>query len=290
MCLAALACAAGWAPAAAAQSRLGDLSVRAVADVGWDDNVNRAQNAYSLADAFATLTLDARVPFTLSDHTRLLLGASGGGQAFDRYDGLTHSFIGLQGELQYRASSGFGAPIWSAFLRGETDWYRSSLRDGYNASAGVSVRKPWTDRILLFGAAAYNWRDGRSAVFDTRDWSLRGNLDYSTTGQQTAYLGLEYRDGDAVSTAPATLAYLDIADAVVLDDVFTGPPHYSYRYQARTGILTLGYNVAIGARQALDIAYRAAYAVPKDQPPASVSPDRLYYVVQQVTVSYLLRF
>jgi hypothetical protein len=285
-----VACAAGWTPVAVAQSKLDELSFRVVADVGWDDNVNRAQNADRLADALATLALDARLPFTLGDHARLLLGVSGGGQAFNRHDGLTHSFIGFQGELQYRRSSEFGAPIWSAFVREETDWYRSSLRDGYNASAGVSVRKPWTDRILLFGAAAYNWRDGRSVVFDTQDWSLRGNLDYSVTGQQTAYLGLEYRDGDAISTAPPTLGYLDIADAVVLDDVFTDPPHYSYRYEARTGILTLGYNVAIGARQALDIAYRAAYAVPKEQPPLSASPDRLYYLVQQITVSYLLRF
>ena len=289
-CLAALVCVAGWAPAASAQSKLDELTVRVVADVTWDDNVNRAQRADRLSDVFGTLTLNARLPFAVTEHTRLLLAVSAGGQAFDRYDGLTHSLLGFQGELQYRGYSAFGAPIWSVFAREETDWYRSSLRDGYNASVGVSVRKPWTDRMLLFGAAAYNWRDGRSVVFDAEDWSLRGNLDYAVTSQQTAYFGLEYRDGDAISTAPATLVYLDIADAVVLDDVFTDPAHYDYRYKARTGVLTLGYNLALGARQALDIAYRAAYAVPKEQPPSSVSSDQLYYLDQQVTVSYLLRF
>jgi hypothetical protein len=289
-CLAALACAAAWAHPAQGASKLDELSVRLLADLTWDDNVNRATNADRLSDAFATLNVDARLPFSVTERTRLLLGVSGGGQGYDRYDGLTHSFVGLQGEFQFRSSADFGAPIWSAFIREQTEWYRSNLRDGYNASAGVSVRKPWTDRMLLFGAAAYNWRDGRSVVFDAQDWSLRGNLDYSLTNRQTAYFGLEYRDGDAISTAPARLAYLDIAEAVVLDDVFTNPVHYDYRYKARTGILTLGYNLAVGTRQALDLSYRAAYAVPKEQPPSTVSPDTLYYLDQQVTLSYLLRF
>lgn len=284
----AFVCSAGWSPSALAD--LDDLSFRAVADLTWDDNVNRAQAADKLADGFATLALHARLPLELTAHTRLLVSATGAGQKFDRYTGLDHTFIAFHGEFQFRSSGEFGAPIWSLFAREETDWYRSSLRDGYNASAGISVRKPWTDRIFLFGAAAYNWRDGRSIVFDAQDFSLRGNLDYSFTRRQTAYLGLEYRDGDAISSAPATLAYLDISEAVVLDDVFTNPAHYDYRYKARTGILTLGYNLGIGERQALDIAYRAAYAVPKEQPPSAVSPDRLYYLDQQITLSYLLRF
>jgi hypothetical protein len=272
---------------ASAQGASLDELAFASSPTSWDDNVIRATNADSLSDAFASLADRGCCPVT--EPTRLLLGVSGGGQGYNRYDGLTHSFVRPRG-VQFRSSADFGAPIWSAFIREQTEWYRSNLRDGYNGSAGVSVRKPWTDRILLFGAAAYNWRDGRSVVFDAQDWSLRGNLDYSLTNRQTAYFGLEYRDGDAISAAPARLAYLDIAEAVVLDDVFTNPAHYDYRYKARTGILTLGYNLALGTRQALDLSYRVAYAVPKEQPPSNVSPDTLYYLDQQVTLSYLLRF
>jgi hypothetical protein len=115
-------------------------------------------------------------------------------------------------------------------------------------------------------------------VFDTEDISLRANIDYSLSRLQTLYLGLEARDGDVVSTAQPRLAYLDISDAVVQDDVFTDGTRYSYRARANTGILTLGYNFAFAERHALDVSYRGVYVRPKEEPPASVTTESIYYV------------
>jgi hypothetical protein len=284
----AMACSMSWAHAAYAA--LDDIRVRVNADVTYDDNVSRARGEDKLHDSSTSLNLGANLPLQLSATSRLMLIANVGGEKFERYTGLDRFYANLQGELQYRRSGEFSAPIWGVFARQGQDWYDSSLRDGYRFSAGFTVRKPLTDRLFLFSAIAYNQHDGRSDVFDTREASVRANLDYSLSRRQTLYFGLEARDGDIVSTARPKLAYVDIAQAIVLDDVFTDTARYSYRFKAYTGIATIGYNLALGERAALDLAYRAAYSRPHDQPPAAVGADTIDYVDNQVTLSILIRF
>ena len=284
----AIACAAFWAPAAFAD--LNDLRFQLAVDATYDDNVSRAGKDAKLYDSFGTLNLGARLPWALSETTRLVLNANVGGEEFRTYSGLNRVYANLQGELQYRKSGQFSEPIWGVFVRQGEDWYDSTLRDGYRTSAGLTFRKPVTDKLFLFSALAYSQRDGRSTVFDTKEVSVRANLDYSLSRRQTLYFGLEGRDGDIVSTAPPNLAYFDIADAVVQDDVFTVPPRLSYRLKAYTGIATFGYNFALGEQAALDLGFRAAYSRPHDQPSSVVTTDTIDYVDYQATVSILIRF
>ena len=230
------------------------------------------------------------MPWQLSGTSRLVFSANAGGEKFKRYSGLDRLYANIQGELQYRKSGQFSEPIWGIFVRQGEDWYDSSLRDGYRTSAGFSVRKPLTDKLFFFSALAYNQRDGRSKVFDTKEVSLKANLDYSLSRRQTLYFGLEGRDGDIVSTASPNLAYFDIAKAVVLDDVFTDTPRFSYKLKAYTGIVTIGYNFALAERVALDLSYRAAYSRPHDQPSSVVTNETIDYVDNQVTLSVLIRF
>lgn len=287
-CQAALLCSCCVAPAAYAE--LHDIRFRATLDATYDDNVSRARKDDKLDDSFATLNLGATLPVQLSAKTRVVVSANGGAEGFKRFTRLNRYYANIQGELQYRNSGQFSEPIWALFARQGQDWYESDLRDGYRTSAGLSVRKPLTDRLFLFSALAYNQRDGRSTVFDTKEVSLRVNVDYSLARRQTLYFGLEGRDGDIVSTARANLAYFDIARAVVLDDAFTDTPRFSYRLKAYTGIASVGYNFAMTERAALDLAYRVAYSRPHDQPPSAVTTDRIDYVDNQVTLSLLVRF
>ena len=259
-------------------------------DATYDDNISRAVENQKLYDSFGALNLGATFPWETSEHSRLVFNANVGGEKFRIYSGLNRVYANLQGELQYRKSGQFSEPTWGVFLRHGVDWYESYLRDGFRTSAGLSVRKPVTDKLFLFSSLAYSQRDGRSMVFDTKDVSLRANLDYSLSRRQTFYFGLEARDGDIVSTALPKLAYFDIADAVVQDDVFTDPQRYSYRIQAYTGIATVGYNFAFGERAALDLGFRAAYSRPHDQPPSVVTTNTIDYVDYQVTASILIRF
>ena len=267
-----------------------DLRIRADVDYTWDDNVPRATTDQKLSDSFATLALGANLPLELTPHSRLVLNATLGGQTYIRYTGLDQVAFDIQGEWQYRSSGQYSAPIWSVFVRERFDWFNSDLRDGYRTSLGVSVRKPVTDRIVAFGAVAFNYGNAQSDVFDTRNVSVRGTLDYSLSRRNSLYLGLEYRDGQSVSTMLPSPAFRSIAQARVLDDVFTDPQRTDYRFDARTGILTLGYNFAITERQALDISYHGVYSKPKEQPDSSLTTSTVYYVDNQITVSYLIRF
>lgn len=275
-----------WGPPAGLAAQLFDF--RADAAYTYDDNVTRSAGAGNvLSDRFFTLSLNAGKNFQLARHTRLVAGLFLGGDGYDKYDGLSRYFGGIQGELQYRASGEFDAATFGLFLKGSRDQYDSELRDGYRYTAGVRVLKPLSDRFDLFAALAYNKRDGKSVVFDNEDYSARANLDYRLTRWSTVYLGAEYRDGDVVSTARPSLVLVTIADAVVRDDVFTDTERLSYRVQAHTVITTLGYNLAFGERHSLDLSWRWVQATAKEAFGTAGKPD---YKVNQYSVAYLIRF
>ena len=277
-----------WVPCAVAD--LNEMRVGASLEATYDDNVSRARKDDKFYDSFATFNMGARMPWGTSTHTRVVVNVNAGAEKFDRYTGLDRYYANIQGEFQYRNSGQYSEPIWSVFLQQGEDWYESSLRDGSRTSAGLSVTKPVTDRILIFTALAYSQRNGRSAVFDTSEVSLRANIDYALSRRQTLYIGLEGRGGDITSTAKPKPAYAEVAEASVLDDVFTDTTRFSYQFRAYTGIATIGYNVAISERAALDLRYRVAYSRLRDQPSAALTNDTIDYLDNQVSASLLMRF
>lgn len=290
---AALLAAVASGPAFAEQT----LGLRIEAAYTTDDNVNRAPSDDKLRDRFFGLRVSDTQYFATSTRTRIAAQVFAGGEKFRTYNGLSHAFYGIQGELQFRTSADFSAPTYSVFARTGGDQYDSTLRDGYRHSAGVTVLKPLTDRIQLFGAAAYNVRDGKSTVFDTKDWSVQVNADYALSRGGTLYLGYEYHRGDVVSSAKPTLALLDIAEAVIQDDAFVDQGYYAYRFKADTNLVTLGYNYAFGGGQSLDLSWRWIESTPRDVPGGSsgYSGSSTYgsaprYVANQISLAYLVRF
>ena len=275
-------------PAAALAAQPFDFRVEAA--YTYDDNVTRSAGVGNvLFDRFYTLSLNAGTNFRTSERTRLVAGVFLGGDSYDKYDGLSRYFGGIQGELQYRTSGEFDAATFGLFLKGSRDQYDSELRDGYRYTAGVRVLKPLTDRFDLFAALAYNKRDGKSTVFDTEDYSARVNLDYRLTRWSTAYVGADYRKGDAVSTAPPSLALITIAEAVVVDDAFTDTQRLAYRFKAQGVITTLGYNLAFGERHSLDFSWRWAQITATEDAGFGTT-GKPEYKVNQYSVAYLIRF
>lgn len=275
-------------PSAVLAAQLFDFRVEAA--YTYDDNVTRSKGAgNALSDRFYTLSLNAGKSFQPTPHTRLVVGLSLGGDVYDKYDGLSRYFGGIQGELQYRTSGEFDAATFGLFLKGFRDQYDSELRDGYRYTAGVRVLKPLSDRLDLFAALAYNKRDAKSAVFDTEDYSARLNLDYRLTRWSTVYLGGEYRYGDVVSTSPVSLPLVTIAEAVVVDDAFTDTLRLAYRIKADTYITTLGYNLAFGERHSLDFSWRWVQSTATEAP-AFGTTAKPEYKVNQYSVAYLFRF
>jgi hypothetical protein len=285
LAVAVLALAPGSALAAGADSPGVGLEVSFTSD----DNVNRGAEGDTLSDRVLGVRLSASAAVPISTRTRAVIQGFAGAERFGTYTGLSRNSIGAQGDFKYRASGDFGAATWGAFVRTAADFYESDLRDGYRHAFGVSVVKPVTDRVQVFGALAGNITDGSSTVFDTKNVSLRGNADWSFTRWDVAYLGLEYRQGDIVSSMQPTLATAGISPNII-DDAFQDG-RVAYRFKARVWIATLGYNHAFGAGHSVDIAWRRAQATALDPSSgSSYSASDLRYVVNQFSLAYLARF
>jgi hypothetical protein len=267
-----------------------DLDVRADASFTYDTNVNRAPNGQQrLTDQFYAANLTASHNFPLTASTRILVDGVVGGDLTRFYPKLGRVFGEVQGVLQYRESAAFSAPTFSLFGRGSADHFGSDQRSGYRYSVGASIVQPVTDRINLTGVLAHTGRNANSAVFDSSDNSVQLGLDYSVGPHGTLYLTGQYRWGDVVSTGQESLANLDIAKVFVPDDAYTNPQLFSYRFDARTVIATLGYNLPVESRGALDFSWTWAQSTPTQSPgfPGAGTPR---YVDNQLMVVFVWRF
>ena len=266
------------------------LDIRVEASVTVDNNVARSRGPGNrLSDVIYNVNAGKSYLIPLDDNSRISLLGTVGAEVFNRYSGLSRAFLGIQGEYQYRSSGAFDAPTFGIFGRAAADFYESNLRDGYRYSVGVRVLQPLTDRVDLFGALAHNVRDGKSKVFDNRDYSARLNLDYSVTTKGALYLTGEYRRGHAVSSARPELAFVDIAEAIVRDDAFTDTERTAYRLKAKTGIATLGYSFGLQEDQSLDFSLRWVRSTAVSRP-TFPGAETIRYYDTQATVAYLIRF
>jgi len=260
------------------------------ADIGYtfDDNVTRAQEGGNkLTDQSLSANLSQPATFPISDHTRVLLTGTLGAEKFLHYDGLSRLTGSIQGEFQYRSSAEFGTPVLALFAKISAEEYRSDQRDGLRYSAGISLRKTLTDRIRMFGAVAHNERTGNNAVFDNKDNSARINLDYQLKASGTLYMGGEYRKGDIVISAPYWNVY---GSAYTPDDVFRDWQLYNYRLDGTTALYKLGYNLALGPRDSIDISWNRAQSKTSYVLLPSWNECSVSYTTNQYSLVYLVRF
>jgi outer membrane autotransporter protein len=266
-----------------------DSELQVEASSLWDDNITRAKAGADVrSDTVYSVGLTKSHAISLTGTTRLLLNGSVGGERFQSYNGLSNLNAMAEATYQYRESSDFDAPTYSAFGRVTALRHQASLRDGYRYSVGVSRTQAITDRITLFGALSYNGRNATSDVFRTQDTSVRLNLDYALRSGGTLYATGEYRDGDIVSTGRASLENVTIAKVFVQDDAYAGGQFFSYRFAGSTWLTTLGYNLGLGPRDSLDFAWRRVESTPGLRPAWATSPNS--YITNQLSASYLMRF
>ncbi len=261
-------------------------------DLGYtyDDNVTRGRTADEiLADQLLGLNASAGGTFRVNDNTRVLVTGMLNGEKFKTYNGLSNLSGGLQAELQYRQSAAFDAVTFGVFARGWLDNYESHLRDGSHFAVGVNAQGAVTDRIGVYGEIAWNQRNAQSDVWDLHYYSARLNLDYSLGRSGTVYLNGEYRRGNTVSDGLPTLVNVRLAQVFVLDDAFPGKQLYAYRYDARTWVGTVGYNLPLGQRASIDISWRRAQGMPTDRPDFDVQGS-LRYVDNQYSLFLLKVF
>jgi uncharacterized protein YhjY with autotransporter beta-barrel domain/PKD repeat protein len=267
-----------------------DWKIKGDAGYTFDDNINRSSTAAErMSDSSYNAELVKSWLLPVTDHTRLVVGSTLGGEKFHTYTGLDRMYLSSQVEYQYRASGNFGSPIFGIFANATGEAYASTLRDGYRYSGGISLRKPLTDRIDIFSALAHNERHGRSAVFQTRDNSFKFNVDYAATENSTLYLNTEYRRGDLVSSGSHTLQNIDIAKVFTLDDVFTRNDFYDYRFDGSTALFTLGYNLPFGPKDSIDISWQRVRSAASKSPSVAGWPAK-HYFDNQLSIVYLFSF
>lgn len=255
----------------------------------WDDNISRGKVAGDIqSDNIYSINVSKTKAIRLGSNTRLLVTGAAGGERFQNFNGLSRYTLTGEATFQYRSSSEFDAPTWGLFAKVTGEDYQSALRDGYRYSAGLSVSLPLTDRITVFGALSGNNRRSNSEVFRTPDTSARFNIDYALRGGATLYLSGEYRKGDIFSSGLPSLENISVAKMFVQDDAFAGAQYVSYRLEANTTLTTLGYNLGLGARDSIDIAWRRVQSTPGLRPVWVTSPTS--YVTNQFSASYLMRF
>ena len=274
---------------AAAISATKPVDIQVDAGIMFDSNVTRAKlSGEKLSDRVYSANASKSRIFPINENMRAILTGSIGGEKFDNYYRLSHATAGLQGEFVYRPSAEFDAPTFAAFAQTSAEYYQSTLRNGYRYTVGVSVRKPITDRIELLGALAHSERYSKSSVFNSRYNSARFNADYMLSPTETIYLSGEYRRGQIVSTGLPSLENIEIADVFVQDDAYPGGQFFSYRFDGRTVLSTLGYNVGLGPRHSLDLSWRRAQSTPGFRPEFATSPKS--YIADQYSIVYLIRF
>ena len=265
------------------------VDVQLDASYSFDDNVTRAKSGPDVqSDTVYAVNVSKSESYSLTENSRFLLTGTVGGERFQNFNGLSRISVGLEGELQYRESSEFDAPTYSLFGKASAERYGSDLRNGFRTSFGASVRQPLTDRITLVGALSQNRRIGTSAVFNTVETALKLNADYLLSERETLYLTNEFRYGDIVSTGRPSLENVSIAKVFVQDDAYPGGQLFSYRFDGRTVLTTLGYNIGFGPRDSFDISWRRVQSTPGMRPSFVTSPES--YITNQLAVTYLLRF
>jgi hypothetical protein len=255
-----------------------------------DSNVTRSNRpGERLSDQSLSLQLGASRVLPTSEHTQFVLNAFAGLEQFRRFHGLGKVYAGGEAELQYRGSADFDAPTFGLAGSLVAEQHPSAQRDGLRLTLGANMRMALTDRVNLFAALGRNLRSARGAVFDTRDTSLRFNLDHALASNRTLYLGLEWRRGDIVSSGLPSALNQGLSRAYAPDDAFASAGYSSYRFAGRSALLSAGLNIALGATDALDVSWRAIRSEARLPAGAPYAGPR-HYLVQQLSLAYLKTF
>ncbi len=264
------------------------IAIQAEAVALFDDNVTRAKGNDKTSDISIGVNANASFPIQISRKLRMRFRGTVQAQKFNRHGGLSRYSAIAQADLQYRPSGKFSAPTYGAFVRTAVDEYESHLRDGFRHSFGVDIHKRVTDRVNVFAAMSRTVRDGKSRVFDASDYGGRLIIDYANPWYPgVLYLGGEYRRGDITSTARPALEFVDIADAIVLDDIFDG--RASYRFEANTILTTLGYSLPLSREHSLDFSWRWIESTSRSKA-TFAGAEKVRYVDNQVALAFLIRF
>ncbi len=233
-----------------------DVFIDFEATMGFDDNVTRAaQNVDIEHDSFLAVAGTGGMELMSGNFGTLTAKAMLDINTFSRYSGLSN--VSAFGKLNYSFafSSHFGAPWFSLDASYGAVEFSSTQRDSNILSAVATMGMQIDDATSLRLGLAYRDRDAESSVFDTQNESFFINLDWAITRKDIVYITYKIQTGDTFSSAESVdLTVIDASKAIVDDDVFVGKR--TYRLDATTQFITLGYNLIQDLHSSFDFSGR----------------------------------
>jgi len=225
--------------------------------VGYDDNVGNAAEDNDLRDS-SVVSGGVNLDYVraLSLYTALLLRGGLQGEGYEAEGGLSNGRLVAMARLSHRPGGGFYMPTFAGWVSAGALEFDSAMRDGFEFRGGLFMTEPLTTAISARLSVAASQRQSDSTVFDLSAWSAGLNLDWAVTPGFTLYTGYQFQDGDVVSTGTVPPKAMHIAggcgsaSACDPDDALDN--QFAYRVDASTHIGTLGLNVPLSQRMALD--------------------------------------
>ena len=250
-----------------------------------EDNVAHAARASATVDDDVMLArASANWLQPTSPRGGLLVSLAGEYQAYAHWSALSRATVSGQLSYRYKPSTDFNAPWLEVSASGALHQFRdSAMRDGGRVGFEAATGSALTDRLNL--RLAYRFAIDRSwhdTVFDSEVHRVYGNVDWHI-GRMTCYTTLGWQRGDAVSSVIENVELDAAARAQASDPALSDEQHsrIAYRLDADTLSATLGFNVALASRLALDV---SALYFDAD------SETRAHYRGYRVTAGVLYRF
>lgn len=181
--------------------------------LGYDDNVSNSEHdddSRSSRFAIAGVRLDHSINLAAQDS--LLLRAGLQGEAHDGLSALNNAKLSGMIRFTHSPLPGSSVPTLSVWGAAATWEFNSELRDSSEYRVGVFLTQPLRERLSARLSLTGSRRNADNPVFDLRGVSAAADLDWHVTPTLTVYGGLQFHDGDVVSSATATPTIRDVAE------------------------------------------------------------------------------
>lgn len=273
------------APLANAQEGRYGLS----ADIVHDDNATRGlYEADRKADNIVAIEGSATRSVLLSAKSGALFRAIARYSHFTDIKDISNLALIGRAAWRYQPTPGYSAPWFE--LAGQAELLRhsdSELRDGNIIGGEASVGSHVTDRTRLSAGLGLDKRSGGgpAGLYDLSTNRLWATIDYRVGVRNTIYGRFTRLAGDQVFNSITVSGLSPVWEP---DPVFVGVlgrATDSYRLDATTLSLEVGFNYPLGRGQALDFS-----AARHDSKAGEGPVEGVKYSITQLRASYLYRF
>ena len=232
-----------------------------------DDNQSQAANSRDRVEdqsVSGQLSLIADLEFATSQ--LLTVRLFGEKEAMDEVGELDRSTFGGAASWRLRYGRGFTAPIFEVSASIQDDNYDTDQRDSTVTRVQAFVTRRLTDRLTLTVGGEYRKRDSEGSVWDLEDGRGFLNADLMLNQRAAIYGTYSRINGDVASSAQRSFCngsvatdifdLVDAATAIEKDEAYNSAfcgEWVAYRLDARSNVLTLGFNYALGHSMALDL-------------------------------------